>query len=130
MIRAIKTYVPPGQPAPLSAFLVSLDEKLRLKLLRQIFQLYQIPLCDLKEPHYKHFVLEKYSQFYELREKSKILVRIIFTIQDGDIILLTPFIKRQPRDTMKALEQSLKILANIRESPEFAVNFNVLEEVK
>lgn len=130
MIRAIKTYIPPGQPAPLSAFLVSLDEKLRRKLLRQIFHLSQIPLCDLKEPHYKHFVLEKYSQFYELREKSKILVRIIFTIQDGDIILLTPFIKRQPRDTMKALEQSLKILANIRESPEFAVNFNVLEEVK
>jgi len=31
---------------------------------------------------------------------------------------------------MKALEHSLKILANIRESPEFAVNFNVLEEVK
>ena len=130
MIRAIKTYIPPGQPAPLSAFLVSLDEKLRRKLLRQIFQLSQIPLCDLKEPHYKHFVLEKYSQFYELREKSKVLVRIIFTIQDGDIILLTPFIKRQPRDTMKALEQSLKMLANIRESPEFAVNFNVLEEVK
>ena len=130
MIRAIKTYIPPGQPAPLSAFLVSLDEKLRRKLLRQIFQLSQIPLCDLKEPHDKHFVLEKYSQFYELREKSKVLVRIIFTIQDGDIILLTPFIKRQPRDTMKALEHSLKILANIRESPEFAVNFNVLEEVK
>lgn len=130
MKRTIKTYVPPGQPAPLSAFLVSLDEKLRRKLLWQIFQLSQIPLCDLKEPHYKHFVLEKYSQFYELREKSKILVRIIFTIQDGDIILLTPFIKRQPRDTMKALEQSLKMLANIREFPEIAVNFNVMEEVK
>ena len=71
MIRAIKTYIPPGQPAPLSAFLVSLDEKLRRKLLRQIFQLSQIPLCDLKEPHYKHFVLEKYSQFYELREKAR-----------------------------------------------------------
>lgn len=130
MIRAIKTYVPPGHPPPLSGFLDSLDEKLRQKLLRQIFQLSQIPLCDLKEPHYKHFVLEKYGQFYELREKYRILVRIIFTVQDGDILLLTPFIKRQSRDTMKALEQSLKMLANIRESPEFAVNFNVLEEAK
>ena len=129
-MRTIKIYVPPGQQGSLWEFLSSLDEKLQRKLLRQIFQLSQIPLCDLKEPHYKHFVLEKYSQFYELREKSKVLVRIIFTIQDGDIILLTPFIKRQPRDTMKALEHSLKILANIRESPEFAVNFNVLEEVK
>ena len=41
---------------------------------------------------------------------------------DGDIILLVPFIKRQSRDTMKALEQSLKMLADIRENPEFAVN--------
>lgn len=130
MIRTIKTYMPPGEPIPLLSFLSSLDEKLRRKLLRQILQLSRTQLCDLKEPHYKHFALEKYSQFYELREKSKILVRIIFTIQDGEIILLTPFIKRQPRDTMKALEQSLKILANIQEYPEFAVNFNVLEEAK
>lgn len=130
MLRMIKTYMPPGQPIPLLEFLSGLDEKLRWKLLRQILRLSQLPLCDLKEPHYKHFVLEKYSQFYELREKNKILVRIIFTIQDGDIILLTPFIKRQPRDTMKALEQSLKLLANIQEYPEFAVNFNILEETK
>ena len=59
---------------------------------------------------------------YELREKNKVLARIIFTIRDGDIILLAPFIKRQPRDTMKALEQSLKMLADIRDAPEFAVN--------
>lgn len=129
MIRAIKTYVPPGQPAPLSAFLLSLDEKLRRKLLRQIFQLSQIPLCDLKEPHYKHFVLENTASSTNCGKKQGPRPNY-FTIQDGDIILLTPFIKRQPRDTMKALEHSLKILANIRESPEFAVNFNVLEEVK
>lgn len=122
MMRTVKIYVPPGQPGPLSEFLTSLDEKLKQKLLRQIFLLAQIPLCDLKEPHFKHFVLEKYSQLYELREKSKVLVRIIFTIRDGDIILLVPFIKRQSRDTMKALEQSLKMLADIRENPEFAVN--------
>ena len=80
-------------------------------------------MCDLKEPHFKHFVLEKYKMLYELRERNKVLVRIIFTIQDGDIILLAPFIKRQPRDTMKALELSLRMLADIREHPEFAVNF-------
>ena len=122
IMRNVKIYVPPGQPGLLLEFLPSLDEKLRHKLLRQIFQLSQIHLCNLKEPHFKHFVLEKYSLLYELREKSKILVRIIFTIQNGDIILLTPFIKRQPRDTMKALEQSLRMLADIREHPEFAVN--------
>lgn len=122
MMRAIKIYVPPGQPGPLLEFLPTLDEKLRRKLLQQIVRLSQIHLCDLKEPHFKHFVLEKYNQLYELREKNKVLARIIFTIRDGDIILLAPFIKRQPRDTMKALEQSLKMLADIRDAPEFAVN--------
>ena len=121
-MRTIKIYVPPGQPGPLLEFLPTLNEKLRSKLLRQIFRLSQIRLCDLKEPHFKHFVLEKYNQLYELREKNKVLARIIFTIQDGDIILLAPFIKRQPRDTMTALEQSLRMLADIREAPECAVN--------
>ncbi len=127
-MRTIKIYVPPGQPGPLLEFLSSLDEKLRRKLLWQIFRLSQIPLCDLKEPHFKHFVLEKYSLLYELREKNKVLVRIIFTIQDGDIILLAPFIKRQPRDTMKALEQSLRMLTEIRERPESAVSFELKKE--
>jgi len=128
MMRTIKIYVPPGQPGPLLEFLSTLEEKLRRKLLRQILRLSQLHLCNLKEPHFKHFVLEKYSLLYELREKNKVLVRIIFTIQDGDIILLAPFIKRQPRDTMKALEQSLRMLAEIREHPEFAVNIEELKE--
>ena len=122
MTRTIKAYVPPGQTGPLGEFLPVLDEKLRHKLLRQIFRLSQIHLCELKEPHFKHFVLEKYNQLYELREKSKVLARIIFTIRDGDIILLAPFIKHQPRDTMKALDQSLRMLADIRNDPKFAVN--------
>lgn len=127
-MRTIKIYVPPGRPGPLLEFLAALDEKLCCKLLRQIVRLSHIPLCELKEPHFKHFVLEKYSQLYELREKNRVLVRIIFTIQDGDIILLAPFIKRQPRDTMKALEHSLSMLADIREHPEFAVNFEEIKE--
>ena len=127
-MRDVKIYAPPGQLGPLREFLPSLDQKLRQKLLRQIARLSQLHLCELKEPHFKHFVLEKYNHLYELREKSKILVRIIFTIQDGDIILLAPCIKRKPRDTMKALEQSLKMLADIRENPEFAINLVICEE--
>ena len=123
-MRTIKLYRPPGRPAFLPEFLADLEAKLRRKLLLQIIQLPQVPICDLKEPHFKHFVLEKYSQFYELREKGKVLVRIIFTIQDEDIILLVPFIKRQPRDSMRALERSLKMLAEIREHPEYAVELN------
>ena len=37
---------------------------------------------------------------YELREKGKVLIRIVFTVQNEDVILLTSFIKRQPRDTL------------------------------
>lgn len=127
-MRAIKIYESLDGTVPMREFLASLDKKLRRKLLMQIVRLSQVPLCELKEPHFKHFVLEKYSQLYELREKNKVLVRVIFTIQDGDIILLAPFFKRQPRDTMRALEQSLGILADIRNHPECAVNIEVLKE--
>lgn len=72
----------------------------------------------------KHFVLEKYSDFYELREKNKILIRIIFTIRDGDIVLLVPFIKRQKRDSEKALEYAVRVLGDIRAHPEYAVEFH------
>ncbi len=54
---------------------------------------------------------------YELREKGKVLIRIVFTVQNEDVILLTSFIKRQPRDTMKALDQSLYILSDIQQHP-------------
>ena len=66
---------------------------------------------------------------YELREKGKVLVRVIFTIQDsGEVMLLQAFIKRQKRDTMQALEQSIRILADLREHPEYAVEFKIKEE--
>lgn len=109
-------------------FINSLDSKLQKKLRFQLFLLATKPDYELKEPHFKHFVLEKYSQFYELREKSKILVRIIFVMDGEDILLLTPFIKRQPRDTMRALEASIRMLAEIREHPDYAVNITFLKE--
>ena len=127
-MRTVKIYRPPGETAPMTKFLATLNQKLRKKLHRQFCIMSRSSLSDLKEPHYKHFVLEKYNQFYELREKSKILVRIIFVISDEDILLLTPFIKRQPRDTMRALEASLRMLAEIREHPEYAVNMEIVEE--
>ena len=44
------------------------------------------------------------------------------------VILLHGFIKRQSRDTMQALEQSLNILARLREQPELAMEYIVKEE--
>ena len=127
-MRAVKVYQPPGQTPPIEEFLASLEPKLRKKLRWQFLMLACTNLSDLKEPHYKHFVLERYSQFYELREKNKILVRIIFVICGEDYLLLTPFVKRQPRDTMRALEASLRMLAEIRDNPDCAVNMNLFKE--
>ncbi len=57
------------------------------------------------------------------------LVRVVFTIRpNGEVILLHAFIKRQSRDTMQALEQSLNILARLRDRPELAAEYIVKEE--
>lgn len=118
-------YRPPGCEPPIPRFLAGLEPKLMEKVARQIFYLADTPPALWREPHIKHFSLEKYSQLYELREKNKILVRVIFTVCGGDIVLLTPFVKHQPRDTMKALEHSLRILADLRECPERIVEFSL-----
>lgn len=36
----------------------------------------------MREPYVKHFCIERYQALYELRAKSKNLVRIIFTLTD------------------------------------------------
>lgn len=61
-MRAIKVYCPPGAEPPLYAFIDALDGKLKAKLLWQIFRLRNLSACELKEPHFKHFSLERYSQ--------------------------------------------------------------------
>ena len=125
----IKVYQPPGRPAQAAVFIEGLEPKLRDKLVRQIFYLSRTPPSGLTEPHYKHFSIEKYRSLYELREKGRTIVRVIFTIQpDGEILLLHAFTKRQKRDTLQALEHSLRLLAEIRERPDCAVEYKVKEE--
>ena len=128
-MKNIKVYQPPGQPAQAAAFIEGLEPRLRDKLVRQIFYLSQTPPSELKEPHYKHFSIEKYQKFYELREKGRMVVRIIFTIcPDGEYLLLHAFVKKQKRDMMQALEHSLRLLAELREHPDCAVEYSVKEE--
>ena len=117
-MRKIQTVRFPGSISTLESFLAQLDPKLSKKLIQQIAVLREVKDCDLKEPHYKHFSLERYSRFYELREKKKILVRIIFTIHKGNILLIHPFVKKQGRDTMRALDQAVRILAEVEAQPE------------
>lgn len=128
-MKGVNIYKPPERAAPVAQFIDSLDVKLRDKLIRQLIVLPQTPRAALREPHYKHFSLERYRDLYELRERGKVLVRVIFTIQpNGEIILLHAFVKRQSRDTMRALEQSLNILTQLREHPELATEYKVREE--
>jgi hypothetical protein len=129
-LRTIKVYCAPGGTPPFYEFLSSLDERLSFKLLYQIASLADRPMSNMKEPHIKHFSIEKYSHFYEVREKGKVLVRVIFTIYDGDILLLAPFVKRQPRDTMRALELSARMLSTVREHPDCAIKFVLPKEDK
>ena len=57
------------------------------------------------------------------------MVRIIFTpCPDGGYLLLHAFVKRQRRDMMQALERSLRLLAQLREHPDYAVEYEVKEE--
>lgn len=57
-----------------------LNEKQRQKLLSLFALMLQAPVSVMREPYVKHFTLERYSSLYELRAKSKTLVRIIFIL--------------------------------------------------
>lgn len=128
-MKDVLIYHLPDSPAQVALFIEGLEPKLREKLLRQIIPLPRMPPSILREPHYKHFTLERYRSLYEVRAKSGIAVRIIFTILSGGrILLLSGFVKKQSRDTMRALEQSLRILSELRNHPEFAVEYKIKEE--
>ncbi|NBI11498.1 hypothetical protein D1641_16015 [Colidextribacter sp. OB.20] len=125
----IKIYKPPDGPAQTAEFIEGLEPKLRDKVIRQILYLSRMSPAELREPHYKHFSIEKYQSLYELRERGRVVVRIIFTpCPNGDYLLLHAFVKRQKRDTEKALEHSLRLLASLWDHPEYAVEYIVKEE--
>lgn len=128
-MKGLFIYQQPGKSAALPAFIDGLDPRLREKIILQLYQLSLPRKPDLKEPHFKRFSIERYRDLCELRIKSKMLIRIIFLLcPNGNVLLLHGFVKRQTRDTMQALEQSLKILDAIREHPERAVEYIVKEE--
>ena len=128
-MKGISIYQLPGKPVQAVSFIESLEPKLREKLLRQIIPLPRMPPSVQRETHYKHLNQERKRALYEVREKSGIVVRVIFTIlPGGEVLLLHGFIKKQSRDTMRALEQSLRILAEFRANPELAVEYTIKEE--
>lgn len=128
-MKSVNIYKPPGRTAPVARFIDGLDPKLRDKLIRWLIELPNTPKASLREPHFKHFALERYRDLYELRARGKVMVRIIFTVRpNGEILLLHAFVKRQSRDTMQALEQAVSVMAQVRDHPELAVEYIVKEE--
>ena len=82
----------------------------------------------LFDPHVKHFIIERYRQFYEFRIKvSKKVVRIIFCERDDNIVLLHAFYKHDKRDTEKALEYSIKLYEKLE--TDSLLPFQYLKEV-
>lgn len=115
-VRKIYYFKPEGKTAPFLGFMDSLDSKARQKIIYAL-QCMAISPGKLSEPQVKHFSIERYKRLYELREKSRVLVRIIF-IPDaaGNIILLHPFLKQHKRNTYQALETSLGMLEQIHQN--------------
>ena len=129
------TAAPADGGSPLFDFFDALDEKQRQKLLSLFSMLLQAPAAVMREPYVKHLRIERYQTLYELRVKNKNLVRIIFTLtESGDILFLTPFVKRHKRNTMQALDRSLDYLAHIKDgscsikelSIEFFINGGIM----
>ena len=83
--------------------------------IQRIFLLLPTPETAMWEPYVKHLGIERYRVLYELRAKSRNLVRITFTLREtGGLLFLIPFIKRHRRDTMHALSAALRLLAQCR----------------
>lgn len=113
-MKGILIYQPTSKSAPLADFIDGLDPRLREKILLRLYFLTQLEKPEMKEPHFKRFSIERYRDLWELRVKSKVLIRIIFyTLPNGDVLLLHGFVKRQKRDTMQALEQSISLPAGL-----------------
>lgn len=114
-MKKVFLYISPEGESPFLRFLSVMEPKLRAKLVQGIGNLAAIPEY-MTEPHVKHFSLERYASLYEYRARMRIMVRVIFTLdRDGNIILLHPMVKKRDRNTMQALETSLRMLDQLKQ---------------
>lgn len=113
-MRKIYVYRDLDGSSPVVQFLGAMHPKLRRKVDRQLQILCLSPQLP-GEPHIKHFQIERYRPFYELREKmGNTLFRIVFTCDPAqNILLLEPFLKTHKRSTNRALESALDKLRRI-----------------
>lgn len=113
---------------PVAEFIEGASAKVKKKL-AYILRLLADETNLLQEPHIKHFSIEKYKRLYEIRLKAeKSMVRIIYYEIDKNVILLYAFVKRDKRDTERALEYALKLIERLEQ--ESLEPFAQLTEVK
>ena len=114
MVRKIYVLRDLEKKNSVEGFLETAMPKMRMKfeVLKSYLKNEKNVLC---EPYIKHFETEKYKELYEMRLRSaKTMVRIIFYLVDNNVILLHAFQKRDRKDTENALEYTIKILNNIK----------------
>jgi phage-related protein len=117
-VKKVYLYTSPEGKAPFLDFLDSLDGKQQKKL-SYALKCLVMNTGKMSEPQVKHFSIERYKQLFELREKAQVLLRVVFTLDKNDnLVLLEPFIKRHKRNTNQALEASLKMLTEIKRNPD------------
>ena len=122
-MKKIYIYKSPDGRAPFLDFMAAQDEKARKKLEYALMSM-AINKGRLTEPMVKHFSIERYRLLYEIREKSRVLLRVVFAYDDsGNVILLHPFVKRNKRDTNYALEASLAMLEVINKRPDALMEY-------
>lgn len=91
-------------------FLNDADDKTRKKIGYVLMYLAD-DKNPLTEPYVKHISIGKYNDLYELRAKaSGNMARILFTLSNGDIVLLYGFYNHDKRDNLRAFEKSHKYL--------------------
>lgn len=122
-MKKVFLYLSPDGESPFLRFLSVMEPKLRTKLVQGIGNLAAIPEY-MTEPHVKHFSLERYAALYEYRARMRIMVRVVFTLDgDGNIILLHPMVKKRDRNTMQALETSLRMLERLKQGEASLVEY-------
>ena len=112
IMRKLYAYAPDSR-CPVQEFLQGMNEKIQDKLRFQLAYILD-ENSSFVEPYVKHFSLDKYRPFYEIRViAAKTMVRVIFHEKNGEIILLYAFHKRDRKDTERALEAARRIYDEI-----------------
>ncbi len=83
-MKKIYIYISPEGESPFMDFLDALNEKQRKKL-EYALKCLAMQTGKLSEPQVKHFSIERYKRLYELREKSQVLLRVVFALDTAFI---------------------------------------------